>query len=149
MLQVLDQVDRAITRAHHPQSQGDGAGLVANRFQLGHLHSAGQYGFQVFHGQCPGEGLLIEKMVERDGMGQQLRVFRLPHQVLIALPFQGNLRDLAVYRVLAGAGIFRLLVKGAQPQQQAKADKDQHRHGDAQPLDGRSKVGVRMSSEIE
>jgi hypothetical protein len=149
VFQVLDQLDSAVAGANHTQLQGNVAVLGADRLDAGHLDSAGQNGFKVLHGQRPGEGFFVEEPVERPGLGEQLSVGRLAHQVLVALPLLGDLGDLAVQRVFAGAGFFSLLVEGAQTQAQAKGNRGQHGHGDAQALEGRPEIGVGAGGEIE
>jgi hypothetical protein len=149
VLQVLDQIDGPVAGPDDAQMEGDAAVLVAGGLEGVDLNAAGQHDFEVFHGQGPGEGFLLEEPVEGGGLDQQLGIGRLVHQVLVGFALLGDLGDFGVERVFAGAGILGLAVKGVQAQRQANADQDQDRHGDAQAFDGGAQVGVGAIGEID
>ena len=83
MLQILHQFDGPVARTDYAQMEGDAALLVADRFKIGGLYSAGKHHFQVLHGQRPTEGFLIEELIQRANLGQQLHIGGLAHHLLL------------------------------------------------------------------
>ena len=113
------------------------------------IHAAGQHGFKILHGQRPGEGFFIEELVEGLGLEQHLVVGRRSHHILVSLPLLGDAGDLAVERMVAGAGCFGFAVQKVQSQPEEDSEEGEYAHADAQTLVGRSQVSEGAGGEIE
>jgi hypothetical protein len=114
MFEIAHQVNCAVARPDHLQVHGDAPVLAAFWFESSHLHSAREHGLEVLHRQGPGESFRIEEFVKHGRLFEQLRVSGLAHQVFVALPFLGNPGDLAVQRMITGAGYFGFPMNGVQ-----------------------------------
>ena len=107
MFQIAHQFDGAVAGTNHAQMQRDVPVLGADGLEGGNLHAAGQNRFKILHGQRPGEGLLVEELVEGIGLREQLGIVGPLHQGLVALPLLGDAGDLGVEGVFAGARLLR------------------------------------------
>jgi hypothetical protein len=149
VLEIAHQIDGTVVRAVDAQMEGDVAVLGADGLEGNHLDAAGQNGFKVLHGQGPGEGFLVEELVESVGLGEQLGVVGALHEGFVILALAGDAGDFAIEGVIAGAGLLGLLVEGVEADAEDDGQKGQNARADAEALEGRSKIGEGAGGEIE
>ena len=139
VLEILHQLDVAITRTDDAKMDGN-LTVFYTRFQSCDLDACGQNCFQIFHGEGPGEGLLIKYLIEILRLLEGARVLRLLHHGLILLAFVSEVGNFSVERMNSGASGFSLVVDEMQSQPQAGGNQHKRTHGDSQTLKRRGDV---------
>src|SRR5580658_1834509 len=149
MLQVAHQLDGAIVRAGDAHVDGDVAVLFAHGLDSQYLHAWGKNGLHRFHGEGPGEALVIEDLVERLRLVEHARVGRQAHDVFGALALGLDLCDLAVDLVFARPSGRGAVIEKMKAESEEDAKCGENAHGDAQAAHGRTEIGKWASGEIE
>jgi hypothetical protein len=128
---------------------GDVALFVDDGLEGRDLQACGEDGLKVFHGEGPTEGLLLEELVERFGLLEELGIVRLLHEGLIALTLVVERGDLVVEDAFAGAGLFSLVVEGVKAEAERDGNHGEDGECDAQSANGRAGIGEWAGGEIE
>ena len=83
VFEILHQFNIAIARADDAQAHGD-LSVLYGRFKRCDLDAGGQNSLQIFHGQRPREGLLVEELIETFGLLEGAGIVGLLHHGLVA-----------------------------------------------------------------
>jgi hypothetical protein len=148
VLEVADEVDGMVAGPEHAKVHGDVVGFVEDGLEGGDLDAGGKNGFEVFHGEGPTEGFLIEELVEGLRLLEETRVVGLLHEGLVPFALAVERSDFVVEDTLAGAGLFGLVVEGVEAEAERDGYDSEDAEGDAKAANGWAGIGEWAGGEI-